>query len=172
MDTENRRPSSRLTTVERNRLAKLRFWNGADTTTTKPPNPPHVPYIDLSVPGTTVCTKYLAAFREQNRRLEEEKVTTEEPQSPFATFLESMDKLKKGTLSHTDTDNVLSVLLKLEQQAEQNVRTTPEAVTSFGYGHVGTFNGGSNLRVHPSVRRSLSRRASIESLGYQSDVAA
>lgn len=167
------RGASRLSTVERNRLAKLRFWNGETKALNHlAPNPQPVPYIDLSVPGTPVCTKYLAALREQNRRLEEIKIV-EQKQNPFATFLESMDKLRSGTLTNTDTDNVLNVLLKLEQQAESNGRDENDApaTTSFGYRHVGTFNGGSNLQVHPSVRRSLSRRTSIDSLGYQSDVA-
>lgn len=173
VDMDSRR-LSRLSTVERNRLAKLRFWNG-ETLATKPPNQIPVPCIDLSVPGTPVCTKYLAALREQNLRLEEEQIIEQQKQqqqNPFATFLESMDKLKTGTLSNTDTDNVISVLLKLEQQAEANAHSFKVAATSFGYCHVGTFNGGSNLRVHPSVRRSLSRRASIDSIGYQSDMAA
>lgn len=170
---DNARRASGLSTAERNRLAKLRFWNG-DTSVPKPPppNPPTVPYIDLSVPGTTVCTKYLAALRDQNRR-EEEEILSQKLQNPFATFLESMDKLRTGTLSTTDTENVLNTLLKLEQQAEANAQPLEhDSASSFGYRHVGTFNGGSNLRVHPSVRRSLSRRASIDSTGYQSDVAA
>lgn len=164
---DDRRPS-RLTMAERNRLSKLRFLNGDSTPMTTQPvqSVQPVPYIDLTIPGTTVCTKYLAAWREQNQRQEERKLAQQQ-QNPFATFLESMNKLKSGTLSNADTENVLGVLLKLEQQATAN--GTP---INFGYQHVGTFNGGSNLRVHPSVRRSLSRRASIDSMGYQSDVAA
>lgn len=167
-DMDNR-GASRLTTVERNRLAKLRFWNGDTNNAAKPPNPLPVPYIDLTVPGTPVCTKYLAALREQEHRLEDEKLI-EQHRNPFATFLESMDKLKSGTLTNRDSDNILSTLIKLEQQAEANgLDEDAEEVSSFGYRNVGTFNGGSNLRIYPSVRRSLSRRASVDSMGYQSD---
>lgn len=149
-----RRSVPYLRTAERNRLAKMRFLNA--TASTADPVP-------VKVASSTDCTDH-----------------TEQPPpppNPFTAFLESMDRLRTGRSNAAQDDRLMAVLASLEQQAAQTTaaaEATPPPSRQpdgaferdyYGYRHAGTFNGRSTLRVWPSVRRSLSRRSSVESLG-------
>lgn len=166
-----RRSVPYLRTAERNRLAKMRFLNATATAD-------QVPVVKAAAPAAADCADSSNA--------------AQWPPNPFTAFLESMDQLRNGQPTDRHADRLMEVLATLEQQATANQQqqqsdnssgpppppqTTNGASGSgfkrdFGYRHAGTFNGRSMLRVWPSVRRSLSRRSSVDSLrceGYASD---
>lgn len=132
--------------------------------------------IDLSVPGTPVCSRYVMALREKNCTTNKtddaaKTSTTASPAdddvdattayaNPFTVFLNSMNKLKAGKLKESDSEDILGLLIKMETVATE--RDDENRPSSYGYSNVGTYNGGSNLRIYPSVQRSYVRRLSLQ----------
>lgn len=158
---EESKKSSRL--VERTRIAKMRFLNSTlDHSNDKPGTVETTPELllldydfelDLSVPGTTVCSKYVTALNERKKQkaLEEQKNLAP---NPFDVFLESIDTPPAKTKA-ADTIDILGLLIE-----EQNAKADNDRLDNYGYDKVGMFNGSSNLRVYPAVQRSYSRRYS------------
>lgn len=140
--------------------------------------------IDLSVPGTPVSSRYVMALREKNSNTAitntnaniktddaataqtKTSVTTytddgaDATANPFTVFLNSMNKLKAGKLNESDSKDILGLLIKMETVATE--RDDENRPASYGYSMVGTYNGGSNLRIYPSVQRSYVRRLSLQ----------
>lgn len=149
-----------LTSAERNRLAKLKFLN--ENVETKSiqrsspfrrslPTPARIEKIDITIPGTPVSSKYLSLLKEKQNKVECRD--NSEYVDPFEVFLNSMKKLNDGELKQNDGKDILDLFVKLEQIVERK---------EFGYNNIGVMNGQSNLKVHPAVRRSLSRRQSLQ----------
>lgn len=149
-----------LTSAERNRLAKLKFLNEnkernnfqrGSSFRRSLPTPAKIEKIDISIPGTPVSSKYISQLKENQNRIECND--TNEYVDPFEVFLSSMKKLNSGELKQSDGKDILEMFVKLEKVVEKK---------EFGYNNIGILNGESNLKVHPAVRRSLSRRQSLQ----------
>lgn len=179
-----RRSSPYLRTAERNRLAKLRFLNASTAPAVADATDAGAAAVKVPTWSTQHCV-----FADNVEPKPQPQPTTVQP-NPFTAFLESMDQLRTGQPVDRHADRLMEVLATLEQQQatadETNTEDSPlkdntnggsDAATSdafrhgYGYRNAGTFNGRSQLRVWPSVRRSLSRRASVDCLrdGYASD---
>lgn len=100
------------------------------------PNAYHSFDIDLSIPGTPVCSRYLEALKEHQRSHQIE-VKSEQPNSATSVssncktldsasksanspdhlhkLIESMEKLKSETLKDVDSKEILDLFLKLEE---------------------------------------------------------
>lgn len=155
-----------ISSAERNRLAKLKFFN-ENTESNRlqrtpsfrrslpPTTTPRIKQIDITVPGTPVSSKYLARLKNSQNNIECSDKTTDNTEyvDPFEVFLNSMKKLNDGELKQNDGKDILDLFVKLEQFVEKK---------EFGYNNIGVMNGQSNLKVHPAVRRSLSRRQSLQ----------
>lgn len=193
---EYRRSMSR--SAERTRMAKFRFLNETVKTgdagglmnrgSTGRRSLPLISRtdrqeeIDLSVPGTPVCSRYVLALREKNNNTNPiATINTDDAAmakstsvpsaydgvdaNPFTVFLNSMNKLKAGKLNESDSKDILGLLIKMETVAtERNDENRP---ASYGYSNIGTYNGGSNLRIYPSVQRSYVRRLSLQTNANQ-----
>lgn len=168
-----------ISSAERNRLAKLKFFNENTEShrlqrtpsfrRSQPAQPtPRIKQIDITVPGTPVSSKYLARMKANQNNGEHSNKTDKtdyvvdkaecvtaktEYVDPFEVFLSSMKKLNDGELKQNDGKDILELFVKLEQLVEKK---------EFGYNNIGVMNGQSNLKVHPAVRRSLSRRHSLQ----------
>lgn len=149
-----------ISSAERNRLAKLKFLNENNesnafqrTTSFRRslPTPSRIETIDITKPGTPVSSKYLSRLKENQNKIE--CCDKSEYVDPFEVFLNSMKKLNDGELKQNDGKDILDLFLKLEQIVETK---------EFGYNNIGVMNGQSNLKVHPAVRRSFSRRQSLQ----------
>lgn len=194
---EYRRSMSR--SAERTRMAKFRFLNdtvnpgdagglmnrGSAARRSLPliSRTDRQEEIDLSVPGTPVCSRYVMTLREKNSNtaITNSIATTDDVATaqtkklssaddgvdpaadcanPFTVFLNSMNKLKAGKLNENDSKDILGLLIKMETVATG--RDDENRPSSYGYSNVGTYNGGSNLRIYPSVQRSYVRRLSLQ----------
>lgn len=149
-----------ISSAERNRLAKLKFLNENDERNNLQrgpsfrrslPAPTRFEKIDITIPGTPVSSKYLSSLKEN--RSNSECNATSEYVDPFEVFLSSMKKLNSGELKQKDGNDIMDLFLKMEKLVEKK---------EFGYDNIGVMNGRSNLNVHPAVRRSLSRRQSLQ----------
>lgn len=148
-----------LSSAERNRLAKLKFLNENNETNgfqrssfrRSLPTPARIEKIDISIPGTPVSSKYLSQINDKRNNIE--YCDKSDYVDPFEVFLNSMKKLNDGELKQNDGKDILDLFMKLEQIVEKK---------EFGYNNIGVMNGQSNLKVHPAVRRSLSRRQSLQ----------
>lgn len=168
-----------VSSAERTRLAKLKFLNDNSESNRHQRTPsfrrslpaqptPRTKQIDITVPGTPVSSKYLARMKANQNNVEYSNKTNKtdyavdkaecvtdkrEYVDPFEVFLNSMKKLNDGELKQNDGKDILDLFVKLEQLVEKK---------EFGYNNIGVMNGQSNLKVHPAVRRSLSRRHSLQ----------
>lgn len=149
-----------ISSAERNRLAKLKFLNENNEANSfqrsspfrrSLPTQARIDKIDITKPGTPVSSKYLSLLKEQQNKVE--CCDKSEYVDPFEVFLNSMKKLNDGELKPNDGKDISDFFLKLENIVEQK---------EFGYNNIGVMNGQSNLKVHPAVRRSLSRRQSFQ----------
>lgn len=149
-----------ISSAERNRLAKLKFLNENNEANrfqrSSPfrrslPTPARIDKIDITKPGTPVSSKYLSLLKgNQNGN---DCCDRSEYVDPFEVFINSMKKLNDGELKQNDGKDILDLFVKLEKIVETK---------EFGYNNIGVMNGSSNLKVHPAVRRSLSRRQSLQ----------
>lgn len=159
-----------LSTAERNRIAKLKFFNESNEANCYQRNSSHrrslpttssrFQRLDITIPGTPVSSKYLSKLKEQQEHQQHQQqnhindcANKNEYVDPFAVFLNSMKKLNDGELKPNDGKDILDLFVKLEKIVEKK---------EFGYNNIGVLNGESNLRPHPAVRRSLSRRQSLQ----------
>lgn len=174
--------------AERTRMAKFRFLNENNNTTT--PNGlmargstarrslPLIsktnmePEIDLSIPGTPVSSRYVIALRERQTAakenesatslLEDENTAPNSDENPFTVFLNSMNKLNAGNLKNRESEDLLGKFIKMENSIKDEPSRVAQLDTKFGYNNLGVYNGGSNLRIYPAVQRSYGRRHSLQ----------
>ncbi|GAB0092373.1 hypothetical protein DMENIID0001_073630 [Sergentomyia squamirostris] len=111
-------------------------------------------YIDLSVPGTPVSSRYVMAMKYRNKLAEESQA---EREKDFEAQLSDEDPLKR----FLESMKALNAQKSQESSIVVEVPTKPtlQRRNSYGYNNIGTWNSSSNLQGYTVLfQRSMSAK--------------